>query len=37
MFTLPETNIAIIVPDSHEKSTILMVFTRKHGDFHGLC
>ena len=22
---------------SHGKSTILMVFTRKHGDFHGLC
>ena len=29
--TLPETNMA------HEKSTILMVFTRKDGDFHGLC
>ena len=27
--TLPKTNIA------HGKSTILMVFTRKHGDFHG--
>ena len=29
--TLPETNI------THGKSTILMVFASKDGDFHGLC
>ena len=27
----------IVMDCSHGKSTILMVFTRKDGDFHGLC